>query len=262
MLLLLQHALLVALMQDAAAAHRTFEVVSVKPASPNRPGGRIVVGMTGREGGPGTGDPTRVRYQVISLRFVLFEAYGNPNELRINGPGFLDDDWFQIDATLPPGATEPQFHQMMQSLLADRFHLAFHRESKDVPAYNLVVAKGGVKMKPAPPLPAGQEPARNRVQMGSDRALLTMQQTTMERLANLLAGQLGGPVTDATELPGKYDFTLNFSKAGAAPVGAADAEPLPDLFTALAQLGLKLEPRKGSIEIFVIDHIDRTPTGN
>jgi uncharacterized protein (TIGR03435 family) len=255
MLLLLQHILL--FYAQAAAPHSSFDVLSVKAASPNRPGGRIVVGMTGREGGPGTGDLGRVRYAVICLKYVLFEAYGH-KDLRIVGPDWLDDDWFQIDATMPADTTEDQFRAMMQHLLTDRFKLQFHRETKEVAAYSLAVAKNGPKMKETPGV---SDPPRDMIRTLADRTEMTVHQTTMERLAGFLASQLGGPVTDATGLTGKYEFTLNFSKPGAA--AASDADTPPDVFSAVqSQLGLKLEPKKGTVQLMVIDHIEKKPTEN
>jgi uncharacterized protein (TIGR03435 family) len=92
---------------------------------------------------------------------------------------------------------------------------------------------------------------------------------TMQDLANSLQGQLKRPVTDATGLTAKYNFTLNFSMegldlgSGRIPVSPGDVEPPPDIFTALqSQLGLKLEPKKGPVDLIVIDHIEKTPTGN
>jgi uncharacterized protein (TIGR03435 family) len=95
-----------------AVAAQTFEVASVKPASPERGGGRIVVGMTGREGGPDTGDPTRVRYAVIDMHFLISEAYGE-RDLKIVGPGWMDDEFYQLDATMPSGTTLEQFRGML-----------------------------------------------------------------------------------------------------------------------------------------------------
>ena len=256
MLLLLQHLIwpLLALPQSAPPA---FDVVSVKPASPNRPGGRIVVGMTGREGGPGTGDRGRVHYSVISLRYLVIEAFGHPRDLRISGPGFLDDDWFQVDATMPPTTGEAEFQAMMQTMLADRFQLKYHRETKEVTVYSLAAGKNGPRLTPSPELPAGQPPPRQRVSSGEQQVQLVLQQCTMERLANLLASQLDAPVSNDTGITGKYDFTLAFSRSG--------AEGQADVFAALRELGLQLEARKGekgTVPILVIDHIARVPIGN
>ena len=218
--------------------------------------------MTGREGGPGTGDPGRVRYAVISLRFVVTEAFGEKG-LRIVAPGWVDDDWFQIDATMPPATTEPQFRTMMQTLLAERFKLQYHRESKETAGFALVVGKGGPKFRKSAEAEPGEAPIRQRLITGTDRVEMNLHQTTMERLADILAGQIGNPVTDATGLTGKYDFRLNFSKEGAGPARGTGAEPVPDVFTAVqSELGLKLEPKKASIPVLVIDHIERTPTEN
>jgi uncharacterized protein (TIGR03435 family) len=261
----------------AADGRLTFDVASVKPASPTQPGGRMVIGMTGRRGGPGTGDPGRVHYAAISMRFILSEAFGGKN-VRIVAPGWQDDAWFQIDATMPPATTEEQFRVMMQNLLADRFQLKFHRETKDVAAYTLVVAKGGPKMKESVDLPPADNSAP-RLQMGADgyavapqragafvqnmddRVRVTYQQTTMQSLANGLAGYAGGPVADATGLAGKYDFILTFAKPSAAP--STDAGAAPDIFSAVqSQLGLRLEQKKGTVEQVVVDHLEKTAAEN
>lgn len=267
-----------------ALAAQTFEVASVKPASPDRGGGRIVVGMTGREGGPGTSDPTRVRYTAIDMRFLVSEAYGERG-LQIVGPGWMDEEFYQVDATVPPGTTLQQFRAMLQHLMADRFKLVCHREDKEVRGYTLVVAKNGPKLKqsdlePSPPgapvaprprnLPVGADgykvPPRRLgsfVEDRGDRERITFQGITMDSFAYSLGGPAGGPVTDATGLQGRYDFTLTFSKPGQ-PVTATDAtDAPPDVFGALeAQLGLKLEPVKAKETRLVIDHVEKLPTEN
>jgi uncharacterized protein (TIGR03435 family) len=262
-----------------------FDAASVKPAA--TPRGRYV----GPSGGPGTPDPGRVRYPNQSLRDLLMIAYG-VSDFQIAGPAWLDSAAFDIDATLPPSATREQFRLMMQNLLAERFKLAIHRETREVPGYTLVVAKSGPKFKealePAGPRDAGAEqpwnqkldkagyfviPQRAGIYFQMTRppgARSTFRQVTMQELADSLQRQLKRPVVNATGLPAKYDFVLDFSTEGLylgrgrIPVSpGADAEALPDVFSALpSQLGLKLESKKVPTEMIVVDHIEKTPTEN
>jgi uncharacterized protein (TIGR03435 family) len=278
---------------------QTFDVASVKPVSQTRPDGRIIIGMAPPTGGPGTKDPGRVHYPAISLKFLLFHAY--PVKVQqLVAPDWLDTAFFEIEATMPPETTKDQFQTMLQNLLADRFRLKIHRETRELPAYSLMVARNGPKLKEAVETPAQNDgttrPSPQRPQIGADgymiaprrpglfvqtmrdRTRLTFQQATVESLAGSLETQLAAPVTDATGLTRKYDFILTFSSEGIAvpgfappppPGGAApgtaapETETPPDVFTALqSQLGLKLEQKKAPVEVIVIDHIEKTPTAN
>lgn len=295
----------------------TFEAASVKPATPPKPDGRGMIMMQGPSGGPGTKDPGRIRYPNMTMKNLVMTAYDMKN-FQIVGPAWLDTERFDIDATMPPDTTKEQFHSMLQNLLAERFKLTIHRETKELPMYSLVVAKGGPKMKesaeialpkddgdaapPPPPLPsqpkigpdgfpilpqlAGRGGIFNIMMNGRSRMIA--QQQTMQDLANRLTGLLSRPVTDATALKPKYDFTLTFSQEGLngpmGPMGlmapppppagggglngvpaptTSEPEPLLDIFGAVqAQLGLRLEPKKGPVEMIVIDHAEKTPTEN
>jgi uncharacterized protein (TIGR03435 family) len=154
--------------------------------------------------------------------------------------------------------------------------------------YRLVVAKGGLKMKESPPddgaPQAAPPPGRARpVTLGADgypdlppvrrggssmyqmngRARWASSETTMEYLVSLLSNFVGKPIDDATGLKGKYDFTLSWVIGSGVEVAASDNDSGPTLVEAVReQLGLKLEPRKGTVDIFVIDHVEKTPTGN
>jgi uncharacterized protein (TIGR03435 family) len=294
----------------------TFDAASVKPAPPPTPNERGMILFRGPSGGPGTKDPGRINYPFMSLKNLLMNAYDVKN-YQITGPGWLDTERFDITATMPPETTKEQFRVMLQNLLAERFKLVVHRETKELPMYALMVNKGGPKLKesepaaaatdadaapaPPPPLPSQPKmgpdgfpilppPAGGRgglfMMMMPGRARLTGQQQTMKDLADRLTGQLNRPVTDATELTAKYDFTLSFSTEGLSgpmgPMGPMPAPPPPpgggrggegvfvpegeappNLFSALqGQLGLKLEAKKGNVEIIVIDRIEKAPTEN
>ena len=236
-------------------------------------------------GGPGTNDPSRIRYPAISLKRLLDTAYDVRPPQKIIGPGWLDTEFFQIEATMSPSTTEQQFRTMLKNLLTDRFKLKIHRETKEVPSYSLVVAASGLKIKnsevsiaqgastPQPPKQQPQigedgfviAPRRPGVfaQHKGNRGRLTFQERTMQDLAKNLEALLGFAVSDATGLTGKYDFVLTFSKdnmdmsfnglivgpslSGDTPeTTPIEVGALPDLFGAVQiQLGLKLEKKKG-----------------
>src|ERR1035438_3438389 len=127
--------------QDAAESP-TFEVASVKPAEPQAMGMMSIM----MRGGPGSPDPGQITYSGVSLKNVLMNAYGVKG-YQINGPKWLDSERFDIAAKIPMGATKEQFKLMLQNLLAERFKLTLHHETKELPMYALVVGTGGSKLK-------------------------------------------------------------------------------------------------------------------
>ena len=126
-------------------ASPSFEVASVKPAEPPAAGqgGAFRVMM---RGGPGTPDPGQLTYSNVSLKNVIQNAY-DVKGYQITGPKWLDSERFDITAKIPKGTTKDEFKLMLQNLLAERFKLALHRETKNLPIFGLVVAKGGPKLK-------------------------------------------------------------------------------------------------------------------
>lgn len=249
--------------------------------------------------------------QNVELRMVIKAAYGAISDEQIVSGDALLDKHFDVNtkvdadtaAALKKMTREDRNRQMalmLQSLLAERFHLKVHIETKEMPVYSLVVAKGGPKLKesappPPPPTDADGSPAAPALptppspdkplpkevphgsmmmRMSSTNVELTVSEGTMESLARMLANQEdagGRQVIDKTGLTGKYDYHLEWTPAGVgmamkgADNGAAasGADPdAPGLNTALEeQLGLKLEPDKGPVQIVVIDHIE-PPTAN
>jgi uncharacterized protein (TIGR03435 family) len=239
-----------------------FEVASVKASPP--PGGR---GMrVGCNGGPGSKDPGTITCTNMNLANLVTMAYGIAHYL-LSGLSPGDSERFEIAAKLPAGATKDQVELMWQNLLAERFKLAVHRENKEISGYELVVAKGGLKVKesappppapaatddaapPAPPRPAGPPkfqldkdgfpdlPAGRGASMimMNGKARWRASDETMEQLAAMLGVQLDQPVKDATGLQGKYDFTLSWANesfgggrgALAGPDGGAPAAGLAE----------------------------------
>jgi uncharacterized protein (TIGR03435 family) len=264
------------------AQGQTFDAASVKPASEER---RV---RAEPAGGPGTTDPGRIRYPFVTLQFLLLKAY-DVNPFQIVGPGWLESERFNVDATLPSDTTREQFRAMLRNLLAERFKLATHLETKEVSGYALVMIKSKMKIRESagPPAPANDgapvalklgsngyfiPPERQGVffqLVGMRSARSTFRQVTMTELANTLQNQLKRPVTDATGLAAKYDFALSYATegldlgSGRMPVGPGGEEAPPDIFSALTeQLGLKLDSKKVPTQVVVIDHIEKRPMGN
>jgi uncharacterized protein (TIGR03435 family) len=160
-------------------------------------------------------------------------------------------------------------------LLADRFHLVSHRETREMSRYKLVIAKGGPKLSPAqkPPEYKDDEERKAAVEKQLNAKLEAMRRTpragsfrrfgssgTMANLAESLSTYVDRPVMDATGLEGSYSYSLEWSPDESS---AAADNPLPSIFVALQeQLGLKLEPEKGPVEFLVIERAEKTPVVN
>ncbi|HEX4310094.1 MAG TPA: TIGR03435 family protein [Acidobacteriaceae bacterium] len=267
----------------------SFEVATVRAAAFSN-GMRVDWGENG------------YRAENITLRSVICGAYGaNSDAQLVGGPDALLDGHFDIHAKtdandlaamkkMSPEDRQRQTSLMMQSLLAERFHLRVHIETRELPVYALVVAKSGSKLKasaPEPPkadedvapaapaaspdqLPQKAPRGGSMMRMSTTRAEDMVSDGTMEMLATVLSTQPeadGRLVIDGTGLTGKYDWDLEW-----APVHTAgstkgtdglpvEADP-PSLLTALEeQLGLKLEKQKGPVQVVVIDHVE-APSAN
>jgi uncharacterized protein (TIGR03435 family) len=252
-----------------------FDAVSVKVAQPGpgRPIGSIM------SGGPGSNDPSRLDWINIPLLLILTEAY-NVKGFQISGPDWLDSK-VDVAATLPKDSTKEQFRLMLRHLLMERFQLKLHHENREGATYSLVVARGGPKMKessgePIPAPPAGPRkmekdengfplfPLRPGVSQASDgpRIRWRVRQLSMRDLAGWLSNHLRHAVTDDTGLQGKFDFILTYANQGWAGPSSPETETTTDLIGAMAQIGLKLEQKKATIDTLVIDHMERVPSEN
>jgi uncharacterized protein (TIGR03435 family) len=279
----------VALLLCGAAFAQSFEAASIKPAKPG-----IRQRRPGLEGGPGTSDPGRIRYTDISLRDLILLAYRVRGfQLSAADAKALDARTFEVVAQLPPGATPSQLRMMLQNLLAERFRLVLHRERKAMPVYALVIGKNGPKLKeatekggdsgddgfdPLPPAPPNELEVQGDgypsvppvegswlVALRSGYARTRQLHASMADLAGILSNQVEKPVTDATGLKGRYEFTLSWMAAvPASPSPTAPAaDSGPDIFAAVQQqLGLKLEASRAPVDVLVIDRFDRDPVEN
>jgi uncharacterized protein (TIGR03435 family) len=265
---------------QAAAPAPQFEVASVKPAEPAGPG-TLSVGVHI--------DGAMVRCTSLSLLNYLNMAY-DVKDYQIIGPDWLASERYDIVAKRPDGVEgEKALRGMMASLLQDRFKLTMHRETRDLPAYALVVGKGGLKIKEVPPDAdidnskvdvnvTGGGRGGTTVNLGGGSSLsyqmttMTAKRVTFESITDSLSKFLDRPVVDMTGLTGRYDFTLEYSAAelrNLVKASGADASMIPDfgdptisIFTSVETLGLKLEARKAPVPVIVIDSAQKTPTAN
>jgi uncharacterized protein (TIGR03435 family) len=234
--------MLIALFAAAQNTPPAFEVASIKPASSGRPGMSIQT------------DPGRFKAINATVSFLIQYAYNIRDFQLSGGPAWMGSDTFDVDATAE-NADYRQFPVMVRSLLADRFQLKFHQETRTLPVYDLVVAKDGPKFKPAP------ETATDSTRRSSGQ--ITMSKGTVAALASALSNILGRKVIDKTGLTGDYDMTLKWTPDDYQPPPLRPNGPPPDpnspsIFTALQeQLGLKLESSRGPVEVIVVDSVHK-----
>jgi uncharacterized protein (TIGR03435 family) len=276
-----------AILLSQSAGSPTFEVASVKrsDAKPTDPGFKVTV-----RGGPGTSDPERVTYtnqNLLTMVFYAWDARVNPTD----GPEWLGTEHYNIEAKIPPGTTLAEFRLMLQNLLAERFHMVVHHVTKDYDGYDLLVAKGGLKMKessaedsaaaeqPAsgPLLSAGLD-AKGYPQLlrpgivavpkknSSPFALHLMARAqTLSELTKALKDYLRSPIADKTALGGRYDCTLDFLSVDPMTMRGRADEPddsVPYGPLAVEALGLRMAPAKIPLDTVIVDSADRIPTEN
>jgi uncharacterized protein (TIGR03435 family) len=265
----------------------TFEVASVRPAPP--PDGRTPARRSSGIPGPGNNDPGRFSARLDLLNLVLI-AYDIPT-YRLSEHSDLYLERLDVEAKMPVDTTREQFNVMLQNLLADRLGLKVHWATRQIDTYAIVVAKGGPKFKTAAPdssqasddtsknsgpdkagpngfpiPPPGNGPWRGAAPGG--KIGLRGHDETVAELASAIASQtLGASMTDATGLTGKYDYTIFWSMTAttAARRGTQtiDDPDGPSIFDAVQeQLGLKIEKRKGPVQILVVDRVEKKPTEN
>jgi len=224
------------------AQNPSFEAASIKRNDGVSPNTRIDL-----SGG-------RVTMTNATLKTLIRNAYDILSFQLAGGPRWLDTDGFDIVATTggPEKISTEQFRKLLQSLLAERFQLKVHWEKRETSVYALVPAKDGPKLKTGD---AAQEPGIN-TSKSAGHARMKGTAAPLMLLASNLGNQLGGIVEDKTGMAGVYDWLLEWD-----PDPTAEST-LPSLLAALpAQLGLRLETRKGFMETLVIDSVNR-PTAN
>jgi uncharacterized protein (TIGR03435 family) len=274
-----------------------FEVASIKPH--NAPGLTMI--QTPPNG--------LVNIVNATLRMMVRSAYRLKDYQIIGGPDWINSDRFDVQARPPAEFQPPQagppcvaldctatpVQLMLQGLLVDRFQLRTHRETRELPIYELTIAKGGFKLKEVAPPPPGppalppppRPPAPGTPPPTAASALptpppgmimgigtgLAGSAVQLSALAAQLSELLGRPVVDRTGLRGYYDFKIVYSRDGlpdngqvsGLPPGGPDAgfatDPLPSIFTAVQELGMKLDSTKGQLPVVIIESASK-PTEN
>ena len=247
---------------DANAKVPAYEVVSIRPSAPNDRN-------TGWETLPNGFD-----FRNAQVFWLVYQAYGIQMDSQISGlPAWVKTDRYYVSTRADAdtvAAWQKLSHQemwnqqrlMLQAMLADRFQLKIRHEVKVPSVYDLVIAKGGLKMKEAAPdEKAYSEWKQMAFYGGANEGEYTITATfhagTAQGLAQNLPSYTGRVIVDKTGLGDKrFDFELKWSTSGQAPQDGGDAGPM--LFKALEeQLGLKLEPAKGPVDTFAVEHIER-----
>jgi uncharacterized protein (TIGR03435 family) len=231
----------------SAAEQPRFAVASIKPSA-----GDVQFEHDGK---------TDVKPGIVTMRDVttftcIRFAYGVQNS-QISGPDWMDSVHFDIIAKAAEPATTEQMRLMMQALLADRFHLTFHRQQKEMSAYAITIAKGGPKLHESAPDTA---PFRENSVNGT-----VIRGLTMQEFADFMATPLQRPIKDETGLKGRYDFAIDFTPylPGGEHAMNVEFDNATGIILAAMQgeLGLKMESRKESIEVLVVDHVEQ-PSAN
>ncbi len=248
----------------AFAQRLEFDVASVKhvandgafDTSPRRSGDRF----------------TMHHAQLFSVIYYAYHLHGN-YEL-VGDLGYGSDEWnsFDIDAVVRPDATDDQVRLMVQSLLTDRFKLKLHRETRELPGYEVTVAK--FKLRPSSERPMdlaiedrhfSQPKGTCSITLWREGAHLTCHSATIQQILSAAARELRAPVTDRTGLSETYDVNVLYIPDDRKRRVDVDPEEavgpsLPQAFR--EQLGLKVEKGKGPVEVIVVDHFEKLPTEN
>ncbi len=247
-----------------ASGQSEFEVVSIKP---NKSGDARAIFHPSPGG--------RLNATNVTAKGLIEWAYG-ARDFQLSGePGWADSERFDVAAKSDGNPRydfiKPELETMFRSVLEDRFKLAIHRTTKEMPIYSLVLAKNGPKIHAVdegdcPEVPTPENPCRS---LRSNKfGQLTAKKAPLPALAFVLVGFSRRMVVDNTGLKGSYSYTLDWTKYLQPPELPAGVVPPPNAFdpasvepgiaTALEeQLGLKLEPGKGPVEVIVVDHLER-----
>jgi uncharacterized protein (TIGR03435 family) len=227
------------------AAPPAFEVAAIKAVQPGRESIEVV---------PGSLTMRNVRLTTC-LRWA-FEI----EDYQIVGPAWLQDVWFDISAKASSPAREPELRRMLQTLLAQRYKLEFHRQNKELSALILSVDKGGHKLQPVE--------TEGSPSFKTGKMSLTGQGAKLSQLTGFLSHELRSPVIDQTGLTGLYNYSLDINAfVTEETLKSANSGPPPDAPSIIAQairqqLGLRVDAKKAPVEMLIVDHIEKTPTDN
>jgi uncharacterized protein (TIGR03435 family) len=235
------------LLNAAFVSAQTFAAASIRPSA-----GQVQFEHDGKT----VTTPGNVAMRDVTAATCIKFAYV-VQDSQISGPEWLQSDHFDILAKADAPVAEDQLKLMMQAMLADRFKLSFHRQNKELTAYAMTVAKGGAKLKESA---AGTKPYRENSAIGTVARAMTMKEW-----ADFVSGPLRMPVVDITGLKGRYDFSLDFTAylpGGEQAMNVAFDNANGIVIAAMqGELRLKMESRKETVEVLVIDHVEK-PSAN
>lgn len=243
--------LLFAMATYATAAGPAFDVASIKPSDP----AARRMSVDAMSGG-------KLTARSVSLSWLVQFAWHLESYQLSGGPGWMSTSRYDVIARAEdPSAGNDRIRLMTQTLLADRFALKVHTESKELPIYRMVVAaKAGKELHKVTACAAPECPAFDMLIGGQ----ITARGVTMEDFAHAMTDVTSRPVRNQTNLAGQYDFRLSWTPDDATPGAVGPrGSPAPDptlasIFTALTeQLGLKLQSDKGPVDVYIIDHAEK-----
>jgi uncharacterized protein (TIGR03435 family) len=247
-----------------AQSRPAFEVASLKPSpgsdgGPPAPGDKIYINL-------GTARHGVLTLSNACLADCLRYANSITNNEQIAGPDWIKfkDVRFDIEAKAPADTPLPRLREMLQTLLTERFKLEYHTAQKNLSYVALVVGRNGPKI-----VEVAEDTDTSHNSFNIPGKIIS-NRMPMATLVTLLSRFLGETVVDMTGLPGWYAVSLEWTPEpvemhgrGGEPTAPVDAAPGPTVFSAVeSQLGLKLEHRKGPLDVMVIDHAERVPVGN
>ncbi len=235
--------------RDPSAPPPAFDAASVKPSPP------VPQGQGG--GSNMKADPGRLTCTNVPLKRYVMTAWAL-KDYQITTPEWMNDERYDMTATMPAGTPPHEVLQMLQGVLINRFKLVTHRETKELPVYALIVEKNGMKLKPAEGFGSSISSSPKGTTMHAN--------TTMKGFAATLSNFVGRPVVDMTGLAGGFNINLEWApdRMRSNPSGdeGRATDPGPTIYTALHEIGLKLEARKAPIEMLVVDRAEKVPVEN
>jgi uncharacterized protein (TIGR03435 family) len=211
-----------------------------------------------------------------TLRDLMARAY-EVKAPQISGPAWIDSEHYDVNAKIPDSASREQVPAMLRTFIEERFQLKLHHETKEMPVYELVQGKGGVKLDKAAEPTA---PTRMTMEGSGDGVMhANINSTTMASFGDMIGRWTDRPVIDKTGLTDKFDIKLDLSMedlarsrtanvlviGGPAAGGsgpAPEGNPAGSLFTSIQKMGLKLEPKRAPMDLVIIDKAERAPLEN
>ncbi len=202
--------------------------------------------------------PTSVTMRSVTLKGAIAWSWSVMDN-QVQGPGWLDRDYYDVIAKTGAPHTEDELRRMFQAVLAERFGVGVHRERKEMQAYVLTVDKKGLKMTET------AADGESMIEPQPKRMAVAMQRTSMAELATVISRVLQMPVVDETHLKGRYDAVFDMTKYAEdmRPAEGAPMDMAGVMATALREeIGLRIEAQKTAVDIVVVDRAEKMPEAN